>query len=268
MRSVIPLRPLRWHHAARMKTALVSLSMLFVLSLPCRASSYLRVGMGGDSSTPTTVHDRDCAAVQPPALFGCVSGNDGRPIAARGDFGRSGVVEVAVGREIGRRLRAELAMTSRPNLGLDAETNFTGVEGAQPATADVRSHAALFFVAFDLASRDHRVVPFIVAGAGAVRNELGPVRYAFPSIARSAVTLTWGGTWTGLAWSAGAGAAIRLAESLALEVAVRRNGLGEVRSEDGPATIVRPRGTFVLDIAGTRAGLETTSVTISLRHRM
>lgn len=251
-----------------MRTTLLSISMVLALSLPCRAESYLRVGTGGEASTRATVEDRDCASVEPPALFGCVAGNDGRPIAARGDFGRSGAVEVAVGTEIGRRVRAELALTSRPNLGLDAKANFTGVEGAQPVTADVRSQSALLLVALDLAPRERRVVPFVVAGAGAVRNELESVRYSFPSIARQAVTVTRGGTWTGQAWSAGAGVAIRLADTLALEVAVRRNWLGEVRSEDGPATIVRPRGTFVLDIAGTQAELETTSVTISVRTRL
>lgn len=251
-----------------MKTSLVSLSMLIAFALPCRAGTYLRVGTGGETSARTTVEDRDCASQQPPALFGCVAGSDGRPIAARGDFGRSGVVEIAIGREIVRRARAELVMSARPNLGLDAEANFPGVEGTQPVTADLRSQAVLLLAAFDLVSRERRVVPFLAAGAGAVRNELGPVRYAFPSIARDAVTVTRGGTWSGLAWSAGAGAAIRLSDPLALEVAVRRNDLGQVRSEDGPATIVRPRGTFVLDIAGTRADLETTSVTVTLRYRM
>ena len=52
-----------------------------------------------------------------------------------------------------------------------------------------------------------------------------------------------------------------------MELALRRTDLGELRTGAGAATIVRPSRTFTLDIAGTRADLETTGVVLALRHR-
>ena len=92
--------------------------------------------------------------------------------------------------------------------------------------------------------------------------------YSFPGISLSAVTNTRGGTHTGFAWSAAAGLAYRLSAAATLEVDLCTTDLGEVRTDAGEATIVRPRGAFALDVAGTRADLRTTGVTLGLRYRL
>lgn len=228
---------------------------------------YVRLGAGYEESTDTTVLDRDCASTEPPALFGCVDGPDGRRLAARGDFGETEVVDLGLGWELSPRLRAELALVSRPGLALDAEANFLDVTEDQPVTADAESLAAFAALAYDLGPATWRVRPYVAAGAGAARNEIDQVTYAFPGIGREAVTVTRGGSHTGFAWTASAGLAIPFGERLALDLAVRYSDLGEVRTDDGEATIVRPNRTFTLDIAGTRADLETLGVGVSARYR-
>lgn len=229
---------------------------------------YVRAAAAYEAAGDTTVEDLDCASTDPPALFGCVSGADGRALGARGDFGESAAFEIAGGVELGRRTRLELALAGRPDLDLDAEANFLGVEGEQPVRADAESLSALLLVTLDLGRRDWRLQPFVAAGAGLARNEIDEVTYAFPGLGPQAVTVVRGGEHDDFAWTAAAGASYRLAESAFLELAVRYTDLGEVRTDAGEATIVRSRGPVTLDVAGTRADLETTGVTLGLRYRL
>jgi opacity protein-like surface antigen len=248
----------------------LTLLVAFIVPGPAAADPvpYVRAAIGFESSGDTTVGDLDCASVEPPALFGCVAGNDGRPLAARGDFGDTEVWEVAAGLEVGLRWRFELALAGRSGLDLDAEANFPGVAGEQPVRADGRSVSLLAIAAVDLAPEGWRFRPYVAAGAGAARNRTGEVTYAFPSLAPGAVTIIQGGAHTDLAWTAAVGASFPLGDSTALELTLRHTDLGELRTDSGEATIVRARGTFLLDIAGTRADVETTGLTLSLRHRL
>lgn len=228
---------------------------------------YVRGALGYEESGGTTVRDLDCARTMPPALFGCSLGPDGRPIGARGDFGESEALELAVGVELGRRARVEIALASRPGLELDAEANFLGVGAEQPVRAEAESLAAFAIVAVDLGRQEWRLQPFVAAGAGAARNEVDEVSFSFPGISPDAVTVIQGGDHADFAWTAAAGLSYRLTESTSLELAARYTDLGEIRTDAGEATIVRPRGTFTLDIAGTHADLETLGVGLSLRYR-
>jgi opacity protein-like surface antigen len=217
------------------------------------ASPFLRIGAGLDRAGDTTVRDRNCTATAPPALFGC-------GIDARGDFGRSATWTAGAGYERGA-MRIELAITHRPDLRLDAQASFLGVSEDQPVDARVRSTSAMI-----VASRQFHWF-FVDAGAGVARNTIARTRYSFPSIAPDAVTMTAGGTRHAFAWTVGAGITVPVSERLAFDFALTHARLGDVESEAGPATIVRPSRTFTLDIAGTRAKLETTGVTASLRWR-
>lgn len=245
-------------------------ALLLASSAPGLAAPplYVRAAVGFEESGDVTVEDLNCASTAPPALFGCVVGSDGRPIGARGDFGDSAAFEIAGGVELGRRTRLELALASRPGLELDAEANFLGVEGEQPVRADAESLSALLVVALDLGRPHWRLQPFVAAGAGVARNEIDEVTYAFPGLGAEAVTVVRGGEHDDFAWSAAAGASYRLTESAFLELAIRHTDLGEIRTDAGEATVVRGSGTFTLDIAGTRAELDTTGVTLGLRYRL
>lgn len=248
----------------------VLLALPGAVATPALAASgaYVRGALGYEESGSTTVADLDCTSTAPPALFGCVQGGDGRPIGARGDFGEGAAVDLALGLEVGRRTRIELALTSRPGLELEAEANFLGVAGEQPVHAGAESLAAMLVVALDLGRPGWRLQPFVAGGAGAARNEADDVTYAFPGIAPDAVTVVQGGDHSDFAWAAAAGASFRLTAAASLELAYRYADLGEVRTDAGEATIVRSRGTFRLEVAATRAELDTAGVTVGLRYRL
>lgn len=243
---------------------------LLLLAGPAAAAPplYVRAGMGFASTDDTTVRDLDCTATSPPALFGCGPGVDGRPLAARGDFGDSPLWEVGVGTDLGRRVRLELALVTHATLDLEAEANFLGVSGAQPVRAEGRSVAGLLVASVDLAPASWRLRPFVSVAGGAARNRTGRVTYAFPSLGRDAVTVVQGGAHTDFAWAVEMGASYPWTAATRLDLAVRHTDLGELRTEAGQATIVRSANTFDLDIAGTRADVESLGLVLSLRHRI
>ena len=221
----------------------------------------IRGGLGLDHTRGTTLADIDCSSTNPPALFGCVEG-----LAARGDFGHAELFELGVGYELTPQARVELMVARRNGLGLDARTNFPGVTGEQPVFADAESTAAFVTGAWAFGSSiDAR--PFVMAGAGVARNEIGAITFQFPGIAPDAVTIIRGGKNTDLAFIGGAGIEFSISDRLGLELALRYTNLGQIRTDSGPATIVRPRGTSVIDIAGTEADVETIGVLVSLRVR-
>lgn len=235
-----------------------------VLTTPLSAADlYVRGGISLEQSGPTTILDRDCTSTAPPALFGCGNGIDGLPLAARGDFGSVEGVDVALGTTLGDRARAELAFTSR-ELHLDAFANFIGVRGVQSVRAGGGSDAVMANVFWTAAER-HDVQPFVFAGAGAARNTLDRVHYAFPSIDANAVTITRGGSHTGFAWNAGAGASFRVSRSLAVDVMLRYTDAGDVETDAGEAAIVRPNRTLSIAIDGTRGDLELFGLVVGVR---
>lgn len=249
------------------KTFIAALALLLGTAAVADDGVYLRFAAGSDRTRATTVRDRDCASTQPPALFGCVSGLGDAPLAARGDFGTTPLFEIGAGFRVARRARVELALARRTKVDLDANANFPNVAPEQPVDARGRSLSLMLRGALDLAPASWRVRPFVDAAAGAARNTTGAVTYSFPSIAANAVTITEGGKRTSFAWSAGGGASIDLTSSLAFEIALRYSNLGEMRTADGPATIIRPTRTLTIDIAGTRAPLRSRGVTLALLYR-
>lgn len=229
-----------------------------LFALPLHASDlYLRGGAGRERSSGAVLRDRDCSSADPPALFGC-------GFEARGELDDANRWELGIGLE-GSRGRVELALSHR-DLDLSAESNFTGVTGSQPVTASGHSRSALVIGTFDLGRRAWK--PFLTAGAGLARNQVGEVTFAFPGIAPEAVTVIPGSTHTTFAWMAGAGFAVPIGDRLHLDLTIRHHDSGELRTDRGPAVIVRPRGTFEIEVDGTRAKLRATAAMLSLRVRL
>lgn len=245
-------------------TRLILIAVL-LSSMPLAAQTYVAGGVAVGSAADVTLRDRDCGSTQPPALFGCGPGSDGVPLGAGGELRPGPGLELALGREAGRA-RAEVLFTWRSGRELDAEANFTGVTGEQPVRARVQSQSLLLVGAVDVAPQTWLLRPFIAAGAGVARNELGPVTFSFPAISPDAVTVAPGGDTTGFAWTGAAGVTMRLRGGLTIDVAMRYADLGRIRGDRGEATIVRPTRTLRLEIAETGMKWRTHEVTVTLRR--
>ena len=227
---------------------------------------YLRLGAGLDWSDPSSIRDQgSCSGITPPALFGCGAGQNGRSLQAAGSFGQTPVLDGALGYRFTSWLRAEALLSWRPQLAYSGQSNFLGAGASQPVNGAVDSLAG-FAVAYVDLPRIAGVRPFLGAGIGGARNHLDGVTYRFPSIAAKASTTTAAGSSSGFAYLLTAGVAVPLSERLSLDLAYRFSDLGQVRSRSGSATIVRPRGTRSLTIAGTEADLQTQGLQVSLRY--
>lgn len=241
-------------------------ALLFFLTLPLGAQTYVSFGASLESSEKVTLRDRNCGSATPPALFGCGVGSDGQAFGARGEIERGSALHFAVGRERDRA-RVELLFTTRSERSLDAKANFTGVAGEQPVTASVRSRSLMLNGAVDVAAPSWKVRPFITGGMGAARNEVGDITFAFPSIAPSAVTVTRGGETTSLAWSGGVGVTVPFPHGFALDFTAKVSDVGTIRGDAGEALIVRPTRTLRLDIAATEMRWRTRGLSLTLRRR-
>jgi opacity protein-like surface antigen len=236
---------------------------------PAAAEPYLRAGAGVDWSQDARFRDRDCAATHPPALFGCVLGRDGRPLGAYGDFGTSPSLEVGIGYRLLPALRSEAQLIYHPGFDYSGEANFLGVTGPQPVTAELETLSALLVGYLDLARLGvpsfGPVEPYIGGGAGLSRHSISPVSYRFPGLGANAATIVQGGTNTGFAFMLTGGAALPLSDRVTLDVGYRYLDLGKVRTEAGPARIVRRTFDRTLDIAGTETRLTSHGLSASLR---
>lgn len=262
MRATMPI-PVR-------RSPLVALALLTLVGTPALAADWtLRVGLGRAASRDTVVADTSCLSTAPPALFGCGVGTDGRRLSARGDFGAASAGEVALGAQVRRDLRLEVAAFAFRGFELAADANFVRVAGEQPVRADLDSAAVLAVVYWEplaaLGGRRGRWTPFVGAGVGGARHRLGRVTFRFPGIAANAVTVTGGGTEQDGAWLLTAGTGVRVGARTTLEVAWRRLDLGGAETDAGAATIVRPSRTFALRVAPIRARLRADEVAIGLR---
>lgn len=241
--------------------------ILLSVSMPAYTASgfYLRAGAGYAAPKNTLFEDINCASTNPPALFGCQPGRDGRPIAARGDFDDILTLGLGLGYQLLPWLRAEVLLKHLPGTDFSGQANFLNVSGPQPVSAELDTTAIFALAGLDLPSLGP-VKPFVGFGAGAASHDLGTLVYRFPALGADAVTRTVGGDHTDIAWIARAGLSVPVLPNMRVDLAVNYMDLGEVRSDAGPATIVRAGGTTVLEIAGTRADLELASVSLSLRY--
>jgi len=244
---------------------LLALACFAISAAAAEPARYFKASLSRETSRDTRISDRDCNLTNPPALFGCGVGNDGQPLGATGDFGSGLAMDAALGYRFSEKFRAEILLSYRPSLDVSAQANFLGVSGEQPVQAEVES-LGLFAVGYLDLPRLGRWQPYLGAGLGRAHHRIGATHYYFPALGPSAETLLRGGSHSESAYVLMAGAAIPLSPAWKLDIAYRYNDLGEVRSDDGAASIIRTTRTRVIDIAGTRARLKTHGVMIGLHY--
>lgn len=229
---------------------------------------YLRTTLGLDWSNRTTFADDNCRATNPAALFGCGTGEDGRSIGARGDFGTSTLLGLGAGLELTRWFRVEADLDIRPNLAFDGNANFVRAGTEQPVRGDLTQADAMAFAYLDpLAAMgvESRWQPFVGLGAGVSRNQIGRMTYQFPALNQPRYSVMPGGTRYDFAWAATAGLGYEVSDGITLEIAYRYSDLGKVETDSGNLYNVTSRGARNIPIAPTGAGLVTQSVTVSAR---
>ena len=243
---------------------LVAALALCAIPLAARAETYVRAGAGFENSSHDRFRDVDCNQSEPPALFGCAVAVDGQPLAARGDFGTTPTVDLGLGWRLSPYVRVEVEGTYRPSLNFGGQANFLRTPGEQPVSARGHTLTALAVGWLDLGTYG-RLRPFLGLGLGVSRNHMGAVRYDFPGLAQPAATITSGGSDSQTAWMASAGVSWPLSRRATLDVAYRYTDLGDMRTDAGPAAIVRSTRTIGLDIAPTHAALVSQGVSASVR---
>jgi opacity protein-like surface antigen len=230
-----------------------------------RPGAYARFGVGLDDPQGSRFRDDDCSSTEPPALFGCVQGDDSRQLGARGDFDTTVVLDAALGYRFTPWLRAEALLSWRPSMDFSGQSNFIGAGSNQPVRGSVSSLAG-FGVAYVDLPRLGRLQPFLGAGLGVARNRLDSMRYAFPGLSAEATTTTPGGSSTDLAYLLTTGLSLPLGDRLDLDLAYRYTDLGEVQTGSGEASVVRASGSRRIAIGGTKADLRNHGVMLSLRY--
>lgn len=233
-------------------------------------SFYLRAGAGLAFSCDAVFADADCHATSPAALFGCIDGNDGRPIGAYGDFGNSPVLDLAVGYRWNNWFGTEILFSFRSDLPFSGESNFVQLDPSiqQDVSADLCSSSAMVVGVVRplalLGRETPKLEPVVLAGAGIARNNLDPVVYVFPDTE----TITPAGRHTGFAWLVGAGFERRLLPQLTVAFSWRYVDLGQVETDIGTMTILdRATGNVInnsITIGGTMADLTVNEISISL----
>lgn len=229
---------------------------------------YLRTTLGLDWSAGATFKDADCNAVDPFALFGCGTGENGQSIGARGDFGASPLMGLGAGLELTRWFRVEADLEVRPGLAFEGNANFVRAGKDQPVDGNVSQAGLMAFAYLDpLAAMGitSRWQPFLGLGAGVSRNEIGKMTYEFPELTQPRYSVMPGGTSHAFAWSATAGLGYAVSDAVTLELAWRYNDLGKIETDVGELYNVTSRGARFIPIAKTEADLVTQSVTVSAR---
>jgi len=255
-----------------MRLTLLSLSLFLAASQAAAEEMrpYLRAGLGVDMSGDTTFRDGDCASTIPAALFGCVDGDDGKPIGAYGDFGSSIMLEAAAGLELTHFLRVEAAFSYRPGFAFDGNANFLSSGREQPVSGEVNQMGVMGFAYLaPLAAMgvEAKLQPFLGAGLGISRNEIGKMTYDFPERPQPRYSVTPDGSRTDFAWAATAGLSYEVSDELLLDLAWRYSDFGKVETEAGILFNQFSTRTLDIPIGKTEADLTSHSVSLSARWR-
>lgn len=232
------------------------------------ADWYARAVIGYESSQSADFFDDDCSSSDPPALFGCGTGVDGRPLGAYGDFGSFAVLDAAVGRRVLPWLRTDVSIAWRPHMVYSGEANFRGVPGNQPVDSTASAFTAMLNVFIDLVYKAEtplsRFQPYIGGGVGISYNRLDSMTYLFPELTTHKISVTPSGSSVHPAYTLALGTGIVISERISLDIAYRWSHLGRVETDAGRMYMNHmPQG---IDIAGTSAPLRTHGLHVGLRY--
>jgi opacity protein-like surface antigen len=156
---------------------------------------------------------------------GSFSTNAGKDVAV--DIGSSPIVGVGVGAKVLPFLRTDVTLSYRP--GYSFASPPTPIE--PPGTTgrgDVKTLAALVNAYYDFPTFAG-FTPYVGAGVGVARNEVGTTTLSLNSNGATVATLS-GSTTTQFAWQASAGVSYSILPAVALDVGYRYFDAGEGRS--------------------------------------
>ena len=229
---------------------------------------YVRVAVGIDRSETTRFIDRDCASKAPAALYGCGTGPDGAIRGTLGDFGRHAGGSLALGYD-NQAMRFEFSVLHRPSASFNGRANFLRSDRRQTVSADLSTLAAFLVAYADLATQGLPTFgpwrPFVGAGVGAARIDMGETRMDFPRT----TTIVPRRRRTDVAWMLSAGAAVSILDKVALELAWTYTDYGIVETGQGAGRVVwrdGSRAPLALDVDETRAALSGQGMRASLRY--
>lgn len=243
--------------------------LFFYFASPAQAADwYLRAAAGYESSRSADFSDDHCGSTNPPALFGCGPGIDGRPLGAYGDFGFFGAFDAALGRNVLPWLRTDLSVSWRPNMVYSGKANFLGVPGEQPVYSTASALTAMLNVFVDIPNPGggplSRLKPYLGGGVGLSRNSLDEMSYLFPGLAVHKISITPSGRSFHFAYTFSLGTGIVISERVSLDIAYRWSHLGRVETDAGRMYMNHvPQG---IGIAGTSARLQTHGLQMGLRY--
>lgn len=215
----------------------VFLLMFFAVGQSWAIQWYIRGSMGVEWSSDADFHDRHCGSTNPPALFGCGKGRDGRSLGSYGDFGSFPVFELAAGAQPLNWLRTDLSLAYRPDMDYQGQANFINTPGKQPVTANAESWtvmANLFLEMAELAHLDLGVFkPYLGGGIGLSHNHIDRMTYRFPGLTRHRISITPSGSRTDFAYMVTAGTGIQVSERVILDISYRYSDLGRMETDRG-----------------------------------
>ena len=256
----------------KLLSAIGLLLLMSADSVMAGSGHYWRLGVAGEDSRDATFLDRDCDPAGQAALFGCIDGQDGEAIGARGDFGRSLGIQLARGMHIGEAWRAELEVAYHHGFDFEGNANFLDAGEHQPVEASVSHARAGVNVYLDLAAafaRDAAAFePYLGAGVNAVRNRLGTMTYSFPQLGNQpALTTVPGDSEIGLGWMVTLGTGIELSPRNLLDIGISWHDHGRVETAAGDIDIIRGGDTIArVGVGATGSRLETVGVMVAWRH--
>ena len=231
---------------------------------------YWRAALAYEKFRDTHFSDKHCEAGN--NYFGCVDGEDGRPIGAYGDFGNSLGAELALGLRPHPVWRVELALGGQTNMKFKGNANFLGAGERQPVTGDA-SQVRLFTMNYidiapllkiDLGAFQ----PFVGAGIGMARNKIKTMTYAFPEFQNQpSYTTVPGDSHWNMMWTLSAGTAIRIMPRSFIDLAYSYSDYGWMQTADNQIDVARGWGSVTrFSVEPTRAKLRSQGILMGFRH--
>ena len=258
---------------SRLKYIFLPLTLLVGSSAIAGNEYYWRLGAIWEDSQDATFLDRRC---EPPsgqvALFGCVDGEDGRPIGARGDFSNSLGIQIAWGMHFGEMWRAELEFVHQPDFEFEGNANFLNAGDTQPVFASVNHVRAGANVFLDLAEvfgyEAGTLKPYVGAGVTAARNRSKRMFFTFPELENQpALTTVPCDSQTNLGWMLTAGTGFELSPRNVIDLGVSWHDHGRLQTSADFIDIIRGgESVAVVEVGATSARLESWGVSLSWRH--